>query len=144
MKRRNFFSWLGIGWLASVVPMAIAACSGQKAASSPNPSARADGFVAVGTVAQLDRDGFIKTKITGKSVIVLRNAANRNTFRALNLACTHAGCIVDWQARPKTFECPCHDSRFAADGKVLQGPAQKSLQTYATKLEGNTILVNVS
>jgi cytochrome b6-f complex iron-sulfur subunit len=144
MKRRSFFGWFGMSWLASILPMAIASCSSQKSGSSPNPSSRPNGFIPVGTVAALNQTGFLKTEIAGKSVFILRDKAHKNTFRALNMTCTHAGCLVDWQATDKAFECPCHDSRFASDGKVLQGPAQKALQAYLAKLEGNTIFVNVN
>ena len=144
MKRRNFFSWLGMGWFASFLPMAIAACSRQTATSAPAPTTRADGFTPVGTMAALAQTGFIQAKIAGKSVIIMGDSTRENAVRAIDLTCTHAGCLVDWQAKEKTFACPCHDSQFAADGKVLEGPAQKALQTYPAKLEGKTILVKVN
>ncbi len=140
MKRRNFLSWVGIGWLTSLLPMAIASCSGKKTESST----RSDGFIAVGNLTALEPSGFLKTKIGDKSVIILRDQAHPDTVRAINPTCTHAGCMVDWESKDKAFECPCHDSRFAGDGKVLEGPAQKPLQTYVTKLEDKTILVKIS
>ncbi|WP_414546376.1 ubiquinol-cytochrome c reductase iron-sulfur subunit [Nostoc sp. CCY0012] len=41
----------------------------------------------------------------------------------------------------KSFVCPCHDSKFAPDGKMLGGPATVALQTYIAKLEGGDVLV---
>ncbi len=47
-------------------------------------------------------------------------------FHAISSVCTHLGCIVERTENGK-FSCPCHGSKFAADGAVLGGPAPKGL-----------------
>ena len=143
MNRREFFGWVGLGAIATSLPVAMAACSSQSTPSKlTNPSSRPDGFKAIGTMTELDQKGHILNQnVPGSSVIVIPNPSNKNGLIAVNPTCTHAGCTVNWEQDHKSFVCPCHESKFAPDGKVLEGPAIKPLQTYTVKLEGGDVLV---
>ena len=47
---------------------------------------------------------------------------------ALSARCTHLGCAVAYNNAEQTWDCPCHGSRYALDGSVIQGPATEPLQ----------------
>ena len=49
------------------------------------------------------------------------------TVHKLSAVCPHMGCIVSWNSTERTWDCPCHGSRFSAEGKVYQGPANSDL-----------------
>ncbi|MGB9673511.1 MAG: ubiquinol-cytochrome c reductase iron-sulfur subunit, partial [Anaerolineales bacterium] len=61
-------------------------------------------------------------------------------FVALSLVCTHLGCTIGPQN--SEFVCPCHGSKFDANGKVLHGPAEKPLHrlTVETTGDGNLVI----
>ncbi|MFC6838188.1 FAD-dependent oxidoreductase [Halomarina ordinaria] len=48
-------------------------------------------------------------------------------LHAVSAVCTHMDCVVDWNPAEESWDCPCHGSRFAPDGRVLDGPAVEDL-----------------
>ena len=50
------------------------------------------------------------------------------TLRGLSAICTHLACTVHWNNAEKSWDCPCHGSRFDLEGKVIQGPATEPLE----------------
>jgi len=63
--------------------------------------------------------------VDGQKVAVYRN--DDGDLIAMSAKCTHMGCTVGWNAADKTWDCPCHGSRYTATGEVLNGPAAKPL-----------------
>jgi menaquinol-cytochrome c reductase iron-sulfur subunit len=55
--------------------------------------------------------------------------------------CTHLGCAYHWEESKDEFVCPCHNSVFSLDGKVLSGPAPRSLDRFETRIEGGKLLL---
>lgn len=49
-------------------------------------------------------------------------------LHVLSAKCTHLGCVVHWNSAERSWDCPCHGSRFATDGQVLHGPAASPLE----------------
>lgn len=49
------------------------------------------------------------------------------TVHKFSAVCPHMGCIVSWNSTERTWDCPCHGSRFSSEGKVYQGPANSDL-----------------
>jgi len=61
-----------------------------------------------------------------KKVAVYRDEEGK--LHEKSAACTHLKCIVEWNGAEKSWDCPCHGSRFDAYGEVLNGPAISALQ----------------
>lgn len=62
----------------------------------------------------------------GKPCAVHRD--DQGELHAVSAVCTHLGCIVAFNNAERTWECPCHGSRFGVDGEVVQGPALRPLE----------------
>ncbi|MGK7887906.1 MAG: ubiquinol-cytochrome c reductase iron-sulfur subunit [Leptolyngbyaceae cyanobacterium] len=152
MKRREFINWVGVGALASFLPVAIAACQSDTP-STPTSGAtdepeidstpREDGFAAIGTVVELDEAGFISDKtFQGEQVLVIRDPSDNTKVLAVNSLCTHQGCSVKWD-ESSLLVCPCHSSAFNVDGTVAQGPAERPLGTFEAMVDGDLVFVKV-
>lgn len=154
MKRRELMNFVGLGFIAASLPVAIAACtptaqdasatdSGAASGTASGAAANADGFTVLGTVADLDAQGSLSSAdIAGEPVVAIRDLANADSVVAFNAKCTHAGCAVAWAN--SEFACPCHGSKFSATGEATNGPATEPLATYEAKIEGDKVLVKAA
>jgi 3-phenylpropionate/trans-cinnamate dioxygenase ferredoxin reductase component len=71
--------------------------------------------------------------LEGQKLAVFKDEAG--LLVALSPRCTHMGCTVDWNDAERTWDCPCHGSRYSVEGEVIQGPAAKALPVVHVKGE---------
>jgi Rieske Fe-S protein len=72
---------------------------------------------------------------SGEARVVRRGAGKVGVYRdedgglhAVSLRCTHLGCLLRFNSAERSWDCPCHGSRFDVDGDVLEGPAVHPLE----------------
>ncbi len=80
----------------------------------------------VDSVEEIAPGGGALVRIDGRRCAVHRDAEGQ--LHAVSSRCTHLGCLVHFNEAERAWECPCHGSRFAPDGSVLQGPATHPLE----------------
>lgn len=75
----------------------------------------------VGTVEEI-KPGMGAVIRRGSSKLAI-SRDDKGNLHQCSAVCSHLGCIVSWNATERTWDCPCHGSRFTPDGKLLNGPA---------------------
>ena len=80
----------------------------------------------VDSVEDIAVGGGAVLRVDGERCAVHRDDTGR--LHAVSATCTHLGCIVSFDEADPAWECPCHGSRFAVDGTVLHGPANRPLR----------------
>ena len=124
-RRRDVLRFVGAAAAASALP----ACGGTETMEMPMSTGACVG-PGVGEVA------------TGAETLQVNQVMNFNRtpryysffvcrddkgFFAINDSCTHSGCNMMFNSTAKTFDCPCHGSRYRFDGTVLNGPTTMNL-----------------
>ena len=91
-------------------------------------------------LSNIDPDTLEKDEGAVISIDGERKGAYRDEEGELHIVdttCTHVGCEVEWNSGDRSWDCPCHGSRFSYTGDVIEGPAEKPLQTYDYKMLDN-------
>ena len=120
VSRRDF---IGRAAFAAAVLAALEACGdGQIGAPTTLPDGpfvvRVSDFPGLSTTGTL-----VDVSSVAPARAIIRTGTA--TYTGFSKICTHQQCITD--VRNNRFECPCHGSRFANDGSVITGPAERSL-----------------
>lgn len=87
-----------------------------------------DRFARLGaeSLADLQPGEGAMAEVNGRTVGAYRSADGH--LHAVSLNCSHMGCTVRWNGAEKSWDCPCHGSRFSTEGDVLAGPAVEPLE----------------
>jgi Rieske Fe-S protein len=169
-ERRSFFARLAatlVGGIVAIFP--FAAGLGvlfdplrRKGAGNGATSERGTRFVPVCPLDALTADGVprrfsLAADVTdawsrrpaqpiGAVYLIRADAEGKPRVTAFTATCPHLGCAVEFNQEANQFECPCHKSGFAADGKQLFGPSRRGLDSLEVKLEprGGQMTISVA
>jgi cytochrome b6-f complex iron-sulfur subunit len=139
LSRRAALS-AGVG-LAS---LAVVGCAARLPPVRDVPATGGEVTLALADYPELQQPGGVlpvRPNGSGKPVMIVRGEGDQ--FSAYSLKCSHLGCTVGWNGEARTFDCPCHGSRYQADGSVLRGPAKRPLTSYAVQADGTTVRFRV-
>lgn len=102
--------------------------AGEYASENINVAGQFTDYVTPGEISSVDElksgEGAIMREGLSK-LAVFRDEGG--TVHKLSAVCPHLGCVVSWNSTEKTWDCPCHGSKYRADGRVYQGPANSDL-----------------
>jgi cytochrome b6-f complex iron-sulfur subunit len=141
MNRKEFFSRVGFGAAAALLPACMAglasSCSSDNSSSPTTtpPPTGVDFILDVSTGSLATNGGYL----VSQGIVVAR--INSGTYIAVSASCTHEGTNVNYNASGNNFICPNHGAQFSSTGTVTQGPANSNLKKYNTTLTGNSLRV---
>jgi glycine/D-amino acid oxidase-like deaminating enzyme/nitrite reductase/ring-hydroxylating ferredoxin subunit len=85
------------------------------------------------TVEELKPGEGAMIRVRGRRTAVYRD--ERGALHGLSPICQHLYCLVDWNPAERSWDCPCHGSRYSGEGHVIQGPTTEDLKR--RELAGN-------
>lgn len=83
----------------------------------------------------------VSTNTSGDYLVIRTGAAKA---AALTAVCTHAHCLVGYQADQQKIVCPCHGSEYTTAGSLLRGPAIGSLATFPATVDPTGITIRIA
>jgi cytochrome b6-f complex iron-sulfur subunit len=129
MNRRKFLTW-GTGGLVALWAAAGAALAAMLRFLSPSVYYEPPQSFKIGDPGDFPLGS--PTFLPDEKIYVFRD--QEKGFAVASAVCTHLGCTVQWFNNDDKFHCPCHGSVFAANGKVLHGPAPRPLEWFEVTL----------
>lgn len=149
VTRRQLFVIVEVG-AATAATAAFSGCAALRGGAShpvhASDQQRIEGTllkIPLSSVAQMKPGDVTEIKPGSPYPDLLLRAAG-GTWEAITAHCTHRGCVVAWNAAANEWQCPCHGSQFGADGHVVKGPAEKPLTVAPTRVENDTLVIDLA
>ena len=144
MSRRGMLagSAAAIGWVAFGGTAAVSGVAFQRFLM-PNVLEEPDPKIRVGALSQYTglQPGEVNEDYKPQGVWLIRTEGK---LAALNIICTHLGCIPNWLPNDRKFKCPCHGSGFYQNGINFEGPAPRPLERFKVWVVDGTVVVDRS
>ncbi len=145
MQRRAFVSGaaLTVGWLAFGAGTGTAVGPAFVRFMMPNVLEEPDPRIRVGKLQRYLEmaPGDVNEDFKSQGIWMIRT---EDRIAALNIICTHLGCIPNWLANDRKFKCPCHGSGYAPDGINFEGPTPRPLERFRIYVEDGIVVVDKS
>jgi glycine/D-amino acid oxidase-like deaminating enzyme/nitrite reductase/ring-hydroxylating ferredoxin subunit len=77
-------------------------------------------------VEELEPGEGATVRVRGRKTAVYRD--EQGALHGLSPVCQHLYCLVDWNPAERSWDCPCHGSRYSGEGRVIQGPTTEDLK----------------
>ncbi len=144
MTRRRFLVLAPVA--LGAIPAVLNGCGGSSGSSVDGTVAVQNGQATL-SFSQFPKLGSVGGAAvievnSGGSYIVIRTGVS--TASALSAVCTHAHCLVGYQAGDGKLICPCHGSEYSTAGTVLRGPAIESLATFPATVDATGITIKIA
>ena len=114
------------GLLGTMAVTLLAACSAPATSGEQTTTEPAATSAQANPLDSLQAGQGAVIELDGQQVAVYKDEAGQVV--KLSPVCPHQGCTVAWNAQEGTWDCPCHASRFEADGTRISGPATSGLE----------------
>lgn len=144
-RRRSLISSaaLATGWVAFGGGVGVAAVPAFLRFMMPNVLEEPDPRIRVGTLQRYLEmaPGDVIEDYKPQGIWMIRDGER---IVALNIICTHLGCIPNWLPNDRKFKCPCHGSGFKPDGINFEGPTPRPLERFRIYLDEDLVVVDKS
>ena len=88
--------------------------------------------------------GSVVGKAAGRAGPIVIAHVEDGKFAALDATCTHMQCTVSYNPLALAMDCPCHDSSYELDGRVIGGPAPRPLKVFVASSDGTTLTITLA